>query len=65
MSGYGDAKTRSTKAGRYFEHNCMADGCKTWGSFGYNSRYGQLWFCKEHKEQGEAVVVSPSTFRER
>ena len=32
-----------------FEHYCMHEGCKLWGSFGFEKRYGQEWYCGEHK----------------
>jgi hypothetical protein len=35
-----------------FEHYCMHPDCKKWGSFGFATRYGQTWFCYEHKGDG-------------
>ncbi|ATU94386.1 hypothetical protein B5P45_03460 [Phyllobacterium zundukense] len=32
-----------------FEHYCMHEGCKSWGAFGFEKRYGQEWYCSEHK----------------
>ncbi|CAN7424413.1 hypothetical protein LJR231_002748 [Phyllobacterium sp. LjRoot231] len=32
-----------------FEHYCMHEGCKAWGSFGFDKRYGLEWYCGEHK----------------
>ena len=36
-----------------FEHYCMHPGCAAWGSFGFEKRYGQEWYCSEHKRDGE------------
>ena len=36
-----------------FEHYCMHPGCKAWGAFGFEKRYGQEWYCSEHKRDGE------------
>lgn len=38
------------------EHPCMVNGCTKWGSFGFRGRYGQLWFCREHREEGESQL---------
>lgn len=38
------------------EHWCMHNDCKRWGSFGFHGRYGQLWFCIEHKEEADKEV---------
>ena len=31
------------------DHWCMHPGCKLWGSFGYDERYGTVWYCGEHR----------------
>jgi hypothetical protein len=36
-----------------FEHYCMHEGCKSWGSFGFDKRYGLEWYCGEHKGDAE------------
>jgi hypothetical protein len=37
-----------------FEHYCMHAGCKAWGTFGFEKRYGQEWYCSGHKLDGES-----------
>ena len=37
-----------------FEHYCMHPGCKSWGAFGFDKRYGLEWYCSEHKTDGES-----------
>ena len=51
MSTNDESKTRTTTGVE--EHWCMHEGCKKWGSFGISGRYGQLWFCGEHKSEGD------------
>ncbi len=36
-----------------FEHYCMHPYCRAWGAFGFEKRYGQEWYCSEHKTDGE------------
>lgn len=36
------------------EHYCMYQGCKSWGSFGFDKRYVLEWYCGEHKAKGES-----------
>lgn len=31
------------------EHYCMHEGCKKWGSFGFDMRFGIEWYCGEHR----------------
>ncbi|WP_334312007.1 hypothetical protein [Candidatus Phyllobacterium onerii] len=31
----------------------MHPGCKSWGSFGFDKRRGQEWYCSEHKGDAE------------
>lgn len=57
MSGYGKDRIAVATPGKLFEHWCDAEGCKAWGSFGYKTKYGQLWFCREHKQQGEEALA--------
>jgi hypothetical protein len=37
-----------------FEHYCMHEGCRSWGAFGFEKRYGQEWYCSEHKKDSES-----------
>lgn len=30
-------------------HWCMHPGCRRWGSFGFDERYGTVWYCGEHR----------------
>ena len=46
--------TASPAENGIYEHWCMHEGCKRWGSFGYDRRFGTHWFCGEHKGDGEA-----------
>ncbi|MCV9908316.1 hypothetical protein OIV19_11905 [Brucella sp. HL-2] len=57
MSSYGGDNGRVSKPGKLFEHWCDAEGCKAWGSFGYKTKYGQLWFCRVHKQEGEDALA--------
>lgn len=57
MSGYKNDNTHAAKAGKLFEHFCDADDCKAWGTFGYKTAYGQLWFCRVHKQEGEDALA--------
>lgn len=57
MSGYGSDNGRVSKPGQRFEHWCDAEGCKAWRSFGYKTKYGQLWFCFAHKQEGEDALA--------
>lgn len=36
-----------------FEHYCMHEGCKSWGLFGLDKRYGLEWSYSEHKGDAE------------
>lgn len=38
----------------FYEDWCMHQGCRRWGSFGYDRRFGTVWFCGEHKDDGES-----------
>nr|WP_246663949.1 hypothetical protein [Phyllobacterium sp. SYP-B3895] len=31
----------------------MHPGCRSWGSFGFEKRFGLEWYCGEHKRDGE------------
>lgn len=57
MSGYKADSGVAVTSGGKFEHWCDADGCKAWGTYGYKTKYGQLWFCYEHKQQGEDALA--------
>ena len=57
MSVYKSENTVAVKGRRLFEHYCDSKGGKAWGSFGYQTAYGQLWFCREHKQEGEDALA--------
>jgi len=58
MTGYKSDKAPATQPGKKFEHWCDSRGCKAWGAFGYKTAYGQLWFCRAHKQEGEDAMSS-------
>jgi len=61
MTGYKTDRTPSAKGNKLFEHFCDAKSCKAWGSFGYKTAaYGQLWFCRAHKQEGEDALAGKS-----
>jgi hypothetical protein len=35
------------------EHWCMHEGCRKWGSFGFDGRFGTTWFCGDHQHEGK------------
>ncbi len=51
------ADSRATKRPGIVEHWCMSEGCKEWGTYGYKTRYGQLWFCRAHRQEGEDALA--------
>ncbi|MBA8862720.1 hypothetical protein FHW19_004471 [Ochrobactrum anthropi] len=57
MSGYKSEKAIAPRGGKLWEHSCDAKGCNAWGSFGYKTAHGQLWFCREHKQEGEDALA--------
>lgn len=57
MTGYKTDRTPSAKGNKLFEHFCDAQGCKAWGSFGYKTATAQLWFCRDHKQEGEEALA--------
>ncbi len=38
---------------KMYDHWCEHQGCRRWGSFGFQSRYGTLWFCGDHRRDAE------------
>ncbi len=52
-----DNKEHRPKSGKLFTHYCDAKGCEAWGTFGYKTAYGQLWFCRDHKQEGEDALA--------
>lgn len=56
MSGY-KSDHAGTKRPGIIEHWCMAEGCKEWGTYGFKTRYGQLWFCYEHRQEGNDAMA--------
>jgi hypothetical protein len=57
MTGYKSDKAPVSKPGKLFEHWCDAKDCKEWGTFGYKTAYGQLWFCMAHRQEGEDALA--------
>ncbi|KAB2764804.1 hypothetical protein F9L00_03380 [Brucella anthropi] len=53
MNGYKNDNAQAAKSGSLFVHLCDSKDCSEWGSFGYKTTYGQLWFCRAHKQEGE------------
>jgi hypothetical protein len=51
-------EARQAPAG-VWEHWCQHEDCKKWGSFGFSTRHGPVWFCGEHREAGEAMPAMP------
>ncbi len=49
-------ENKPAKQEALYIHWCMHEGCKKWGSWGFNGRYGVEWFCFEHKEDGNKTV---------
>ncbi|MBB5091736.1 hypothetical protein HNQ68_002277 [Pseudochrobactrum saccharolyticum] len=45
-------ESKPAKQEALYIHWCMHEGCKKWGSWGFNGRYGVEWFCFEHKDDG-------------
>lgn len=39
-----------------FVHYCMHEGCEEWGTYGFEARYGTVWYCLEHRAEGEAQL---------
>ncbi len=42
------------------EHWCDHPGCKRWGCFGHQTRYGTLWLCLEHRGDADEPSVATS-----
>ena len=40
------------------EHWCDHPGCKCWGSFGHQTRYGTLWLCLEHRGDADEPTIT-------
>lgn len=57
MSGYKADIGVNGAGGKRFEHWCDADGCEAWGTYGYKTKSRQLWFCYEHRQQGEDALA--------
>ncbi len=57
VSGYKNDNAHVAKAGLLFVHLCDSKGCTEWGSFGYKTTHGQLWFCRTHKQEGEDALT--------
>lgn len=57
MTAYKNDNAHVAKAGNLFVHFCDAPDCNQWGSFGYKTTYGQMWFRRAHKQQGEDALA--------
>lgn len=57
MNRYKNDNAHVAKAGSLFVHLCDSKDCSDWGSFGYKTTYGQLWFCRAQKQQGEDALT--------
>lgn len=57
MTTYKNDNAHVAKAGSLFVHFCQAADCNEWGSFGYKTTYGQMRFCRTHKQQGEDAMA--------
>ncbi|MEJ5019331.1 hypothetical protein WH297_06200 [Ochrobactrum vermis] len=57
MAGYKNDNAHVAKAGSLFVHLCDSKDCKEWGTFGYKTTHGQLWFCRAHKLEGEDALT--------
>jgi hypothetical protein len=44
-----EAKPALTKPPKLVEHYCEHEGCKAWGSHGYDVNKVTKWFCYEHR----------------
>lgn len=53
MMSYGNERERLSKPGQIFEHWCDSKDCNAWGTYGYKTKYGQLYYCYAHKDEGE------------
>jgi hypothetical protein len=45
----GEAAPEPQRKSVHEEHWCEHDGCKRWGSFGFDTRDGTVWYCGEHR----------------
>ena len=43
-------ESKPAKQEALYIHWCMHEGCKKWGGWGFNGRYGVEWFCFDHKD---------------
>ena len=50
----GDEARLPRPAGTY-EHYCEQPGCSQWGGWGYSRGKTTIWFCGEHRDDGERV----------
>jgi len=40
-----------------YDHYCQHPGCGEWGDWGYARGKATIWYCGEHREDGERVGV--------
>jgi hypothetical protein len=45
-------ESQRTRTG-IFEHFCERHGCKKWGGWGYSRGKVTIWYCSEHRAEGE------------
>ncbi len=57
MSGYKADSGVDGAGGKRFENWCDANGCEAWGAYSYKTKSRQLWFCYEHRQQGEDALA--------
>ena len=47
---------RQPRPAGIYEHYCEHPGCSAWGGWGYSRGKATIWFCGEHREDGELVA---------
>ncbi len=57
MTGCKTDSTASAKSNKLFQHYCEPKDCKAWGSISYKTATVQLWFYREHNQEGEDALV--------
>lgn len=40
---------------------CFHPDCTDWAPFGFNTRYGVVWYCGEHREIGKKECTPTSS----
>ncbi|WP_292331735.1 hypothetical protein [Mesorhizobium sp.] len=44
----------ASRATRIYENYCEHPGCTKWGGWGFARGKQTIWFCREHREDGES-----------